>query len=137
MRFDCDCLINMISPQMYRQQLLEFDQRFPESFDTFGIHTCNWTIDPYVEALAEVPGLAYLDMGPESVIDRVHQLFPDLCPSVFIHPQHFREMSKQEITREVTELGKRIGRGYILLSDLEVGTRDSQIRSAHEAAAKL
>ena len=134
---NCNCLVNMISPQTYRQQLLEFDLRFHESFDIFGIHTCNWTIDPYLDALAKAPGLAYLDMGPESDIDRVHQLFPHLCPAVFLHPQAFREMSEQEIILEITELGKRIGRGYILLSDLEIGTRDSQIRAAYEAAVKL
>jgi len=133
----CNCLVNMLSPRFYREQLLEFDQRFGESFDIYGIHTCNWTIDRYMDALAEVPGLAYLDMGPESDLDRVHKLFPDLCPAVFIHPKYLLEMSEGELTRQITELSQRIGRGYILLSDLEVGTRDSLVRAAYEAAARF
>jgi len=134
---NCDCLVNMISGTMYRQQLLEFDTRFYNSFDLYGIHTCNWTIDPYLDALGELPNLAYLDMGPGTDIDRVHKLFPGLSPSVFVHPQWLREVSEQGIARGITELGKRIGRGYILFSDLEIGTRDSQIRAAYEAAARL
>jgi hypothetical protein len=133
----CNCLLNMISPRMYREQLLEFDRRFSESFDLFGIHTCNWTVDPYLDVLAELPSLAYLDMGEESDLERVHRLWPDLAPSVFVHPQRLREMTEHEIACTVTELGERIGRGYILLSDLEVGTRDSQIRAAYESAARL
>jgi hypothetical protein len=134
---NCDCLVNMISGQMYNQQLLEFDRRFYDGFDLYGIHTCNWTIDPYLDSLAEMPRLAYLDMGPGTDLERVHKLFPDLCPSVFVHPQWLRETSEQAIKRRITELGKRIGRGYILFSDLEIGTRDSQIRAAYEAAARL
>jgi hypothetical protein len=134
---NCNCLVNMLSPRLYRQQLLEFDQRFRASFDLFGIHTCNWVVDPYLDALAEIPGLAYLDMGEGSDLERVHRLFPDLQPSVFVHPQRFVEMTEREIERHIEALGRRIGRGYILLSDLEAGTRDSQIRAAYEAAARL
>ena len=46
-------------------------------------------------------------------------------------------MTEQEIDRHINALGRRIGRGYILLSDLEAGTRDSQIRAAYEAAVRL
>jgi hypothetical protein len=134
---NCNCLVNMISPRLYRRQLLEFDQRFRRSFGLYGIHTCNWVVDPYLDALAEIPGLAYLDMGEGSNLERVHHLFPDLCPSVFVHPKRLFEMSEPEIERAIGELGRRIGRGYILLSDLEAGTRDSQIRAAYEAAARL
>ncbi len=134
---NCACMANMISGRMYRAQLLEFDRRFRESFDLFGVHTCNWKVDPYLDALSELPDLAYLDMGADSDLERVHRLFPDLCPSVFFHPERLRSLSEGEIRSEISELGKRIGRGYILLSDLEVGTTDGQIRAAYETAAKL
>jgi hypothetical protein len=134
---NCNCLVNMMSSRMYRQQLLEFDRRFLSSFELFGIHTCNWRIDPYLQALVDLPGLAYLDMGEQSDLDRVHDLFPNLRPAVFVHPKRFQAMSEQEIARHITELGRRIGQGHILLSDLEAGTRDSQIRTAYEAAVRL
>ncbi len=134
---NCNCMVNMISGEMYKKHLLEYDFRFNKSFDIFGVHICNWTIDPYLESLSKLSGLAYLDMGADSNIEKVHTLFPDLCPAVFFHPEKFRNFSVQQIKREIAELGKRIGRGYILLSDLEVGTTDDQIKAAYEEAAKL
>ena len=134
---NCNCLMNMMSGEMYRQQLFDYDRRFSESFDIFGIHTCNWSVDPYLDALAEIKDIDYLDMGPDTDLDKVHKLFPELRPSVFLHPEKFRSLSVSEIKREITELGKRIGRGYILLSDLETGTTDNQIRAAYDATARL
>jgi hypothetical protein len=133
----CDCLINMISSRMYREQLLEFEKKFTKSFDIYGIHTCNWTVDPYLDAIAEVDDLGYLDMGPESNLDLVHRLFPDLRPTVFFPPERFKSLEVGQIRMEISELGKRIHKGYILLSDLEAGTEDSQIRAAYEEAARL
>jgi len=133
----CDCLINMVSAKMYEEQLLDFDKRFNKNFDMFGIHTCNWTVDPYLDALAQIPNLAYLDMGEGSNLERVHELYPELAPSVFFHPEKVRNLTVREIKKEITELGKRIARGYILFSDLEAGTTDDQIRAAYEAASRL
>ncbi|MFH1614602.1 MAG: hypothetical protein ABIG61_05930 [Planctomycetota bacterium] len=134
---NCNCLVNMMSPEMYRKRLLKFDKCFNDSFDIFGIHTCNWTVDSYLDAIAEIEGLGYLDMGSESDLGKVHKLLPDLTPSVFFHPEKLRALSTKQIEKEITELGKRIGRGYILFSDLEVGTDDEQIKTAYEAVAKL
>ena len=133
----CNCMINMVSPRMYREQLREFDKRFHTSFDFFGIHTCNWTVDPYLEAIAEIGEIGYLDMGDETDLEKVHSLFPDLTPTVFFHPEKLRNLTPAQIKREIAELGRRIGRGYILLCDLEVGTTDSQIKAAYEAVSTL
>ncbi|MCK5343331.1 MAG: hypothetical protein KAR20_07995, partial [Candidatus Heimdallarchaeota archaeon] len=134
---NCNCLVNMMSPQMYEKYFLKFDRLFNQSFDYFGIHTCNWTVDPYLDMIAEVGKLEYLDMGTDSDLDKVHKLFPDLTPSVFFHPEKLRSLSLSQIESEITELGKKIGRGYILFSDLAVGTSDEQIAAAYGAASKF
>jgi hypothetical protein len=134
----CNCLMNMISGEMYRELLFEFDERLSRSFDLFGIHTCNWKVDPYLEVIAEIgTRLGYLDMGNESDVHMVHELFPEVRPSVFIHPEHIRRKSVEEIKREVTDTCKKLNRGYILLSDLEAGTDDRKIRAVYETAAKF
>jgi hypothetical protein len=132
-----DCMLNMISPEMYRQHLLKYDKQFHESFDMFGIHTCNYNVDPYLDAIAEIGDIAYLDMGADTDLEKVHRLFPDLTPSVFFHPEKLRNLTPSQVSKEVTELGKRIGRGYILFCDLEVGTTDEQIQAAYEAVSQL
>ncbi len=132
---NCNCMVNMLSPQMYEEQLLEFDKQFAQQFELFGIHTCNWTVDPYLDSIKQIKDLAYLDMGADSNLEKVHELFPRLYPAVFLHPEEFRSLSPGDITKEVTRIGKALGKGYVLLSDLEVGTSDDQIRAAYEAAA--
>jgi hypothetical protein len=133
-----NCLMNMISNEMYREQLYEFDERFNKSFELFGIHTCNWKVDPYLESIAEINcDINYLDMGFESDIDKVHELFPDLRPAVFIHPEQLRQNTVDRIRMEITELCKKLGSGFILLSDLEAGTDDSKIRMVYETASKF
>lgn len=134
---NCNCMVNMLSPKMYEEQLLEFDKRFARRFDLFGIHTCNWTVDPYLDAIKQIDNLAYLDMGSVSNLERVRELFPHLRPAVFVHPEEFKSLSPREIAREVTRIGKALGNGYLLLSDLEAGTSDEQVRAAYEAAACL
>ena len=134
---NCDCLINMISGEMYRDRLYRYEERFSESFDLFGIHTCNWTVDPYLDVLAVLSGrLKYLDMGADSDLDKVHRLFPDLKPAVFYHPEKLRQLTEGEICRDIAEMCRRIGRGFILVSDLEEGTEDSRIRAVYETAAR-
>jgi hypothetical protein len=133
----CNCMTNMVAPRMYKERLLEYDKRFHNSFDLFGIHTCNWNVGPYLEAIAEIGEIAYLDMGEETDLEKVHRLFPDLAPAVFFHPEKLRNLTPAQIKREITELGRKIERGYILFCDLEVGTTDRQIEAAYEAVSTL
>jgi hypothetical protein len=126
----------MISGKMYSEQLLEYERCFNESFDLYGIHTCNWTVDSYLDTLAEVEGLAYLDMGPESDLEKVHKLFPHLLPSVFYHPEQVRQLPGAELKKEIDGICKKIEKGYILLSDLEAGTPDDRIRAVYEVASR-
>ena len=132
---NADCLINMLSADTYKEHLLAFEHRFNESFDLYGVHTCNWTVDPYLDALAQIDGLAYLDMGSESDLDKVHKLFPDLQPAVFLDPEEVRRSELSELKRKTLQLCKRLSRGFILLSDLPAGTDDAKIRMIHEVAA--
>jgi hypothetical protein len=134
---NCDCLINMLSPKTYRERLLQYEHRFHESFDLFGIHTCNWTVDPYLDALAEIAKLDYLDMGPDSDLDKVHQLFPELRPSVFVKQDDVRHLPLADLKKKVAELCRRLGRGYLLLADLPAGTSDDSIRMIYEVAASF
>ena len=76
-------------------------------------------------------------MGEETDLEKVHQLFPDLAPTVFFHPEKLRNLTPARIKREITELGRKIERGYILFCDLEVGTTDRQIKAAYEAVSAL
>ena len=48
-----NCVMNMISPRAYRQFFFPYDKRCAESFERFGVHTCNWNVTPYVHELVK------------------------------------------------------------------------------------
>ena len=58
-----NCTVNMVSPKQYYDFLFPYDKRIAESFERFGVHTCNWNVTPYLEALRKLPKMGYLDMG--------------------------------------------------------------------------
>ena len=58
-----NCVVNMISPQMYRAFVFPYDRRIALRFERFGVHTCNWNVNPYVRAFQEFPNLGYLGHG--------------------------------------------------------------------------
>ena len=58
-----------------------------------------------------------------------------LAPAAYQHMVD--QLTPARVKREIAELGRRIGRGYILLCDLETGTTDGQIKAAYEAASAL
>jgi hypothetical protein len=58
-----NCVMNMISPDMYSEFVFPYDKKIAWNFERFGVHTCNWNITPYIDALSRLPKLGYLDMG--------------------------------------------------------------------------
>ncbi|MHC4432996.1 MAG: uroporphyrinogen decarboxylase family protein, partial [Planctomycetota bacterium] len=70
-----NCLVNMVSPQQYRELLLPFDRRIAEAFGCIGIHNCAWNADPYLDDYAGVPHVGYIDMGLDSDLVRARQMF--------------------------------------------------------------
>ena len=71
-----NCVMNMISPRAYRQFFFPYDRRCAESFERFGVHTCNWNVTPYVHELVKLPKVGYLDMGIMSDMRLVRAAFP-------------------------------------------------------------
>ncbi len=41
-----NCLVNLISPEQYRDFVLPFDMKISTAFDLTGIHNCAWNANP-------------------------------------------------------------------------------------------
>jgi hypothetical protein len=92
-----NCVMNMISPDSYAEFVRPFDARIAESFERFGVHTCNWDVTPYIEVLAGLPKLGYLDMGMMSDMRRVRETFPETYRAVLYSPVKLQESSLADI----------------------------------------
>jgi hypothetical protein len=81
-----NCTVSMISPAQYEEFLLPIDRRFSTEYSRFGIHTCNWVADPYLEPMSRIDRMGYFDAGIHSDLERIRTLFPNTRRAVLYFP---------------------------------------------------
>jgi hypothetical protein len=122
-----NCLVNMISPEQYRELLFPMDVRLAREFGCIGIHNCSWNADPYIDAYAEVPHLGYIDMGLESNLVRARELIADARRALIYRPTDLVNKSAQEIRADLERLAREYGPCDVVVGDIEAGTPDERI----------
>jgi hypothetical protein len=132
-----NCVVNMISPGLYREQLLTFDCRIRSRFPLFGIHNCAWKVDPYLDAYREIPRLAYLDMGLDSDLLRVRKLFPEARRNVLITSMYLSHRSEQEIREDFERIARDLGPCDVGLPDIEWDVPDDRVRFVMDLCDEL
>jgi hypothetical protein len=132
-----NCVMNMISPQSYAEFIRPLDTRIAQSFERFGVHTCNWDVTPYIEVLAELPKLGYLDMGMMSDMRRVRETFPDTYRAVLYSPVKLQEASLEEIRRDMEKIYKDLGPCDLVMADIQATTPDERVRGLLDICADI
>jgi hypothetical protein len=127
-----NCLVNMISPVQYRDLLLPLDRQIAADFGCLGIHNCAWTADPYLEHYAEVPHLAYIDMGIDSDLPRARALFPHARRAIMYTPMDLANKSLTAIRSDVERIARDYAPCDLVLADIEAGTPDERVRGLLE-----
>jgi hypothetical protein len=132
-----NCLVNLVSPQVYRELLLPWDHRLAGAFGPIGVHNCAWDATPYLEAYAELPDVAYIDMGAETDLVRARELFPDARRAVMIPPTEVAAWSADDRRAELARIADELGPCDVVLADIDAGTPDERIRTAVDICADL
>jgi hypothetical protein len=122
-----NCLVNLVSPELYRDLLLPYDVRIAEAFGCIGIHNCAWTVDLYAEAYSNVPRVAYIDMGMESDFAQARGLFPEARRAVMYRPTELAAKSLSEIERDLERMATELGPCDLVVADIESGTPDERV----------
>jgi len=122
-----NCLVNMVDPQLYREFLLPFDKRIAQSFEVIGIHNCAWSASPYLDHYKEVPGVAYIDMGIDSDLEKARALFPEPRRAIMYTPMDIANKSHREFQSDLEQIAKDYGPCDIVAADIESGTPDSKV----------
>ena len=136
--FSCsNCMINMISPEMYERFILPFDIKFSKEFPRFGIHTCNWDATPYLEKIRKIENLGYIDMGMASDMNEARKLFPDTRRTVLYSPVKIADYSLEEIERDLKKIYEEIGPCDIALCDIESNVPDEKVKNIIFIAEKI
>jgi len=123
-----NCLVNMISPDQYYDLLLPFDRRIAEAFGCIGVHNCAWRADPYVDAYAEIPFLAYVDMGIDSDLSRARELFPHARRAIMYTPMDLANKATKQIEADFRKIDREYAPCDVVIGDIEAGTPDERIR---------
>ena len=124
-----NCVMNMISPRAYRQFIFPCDKRIAESFERFGVHTCNWNVTPYLQVLNELPKIGYLDMGIVSDMRQARALFPDTRRAVMYSPVKLQGASIAEIREDMQKIHDELAPCDIVMADIQATTTDSRVNA--------
>jgi hypothetical protein len=132
-----NCLVNLVSPDLYETLLLPYDQRLSAAFGTLGVHNCAWTADPYLEAYARIPKVSYIDMGLESDLERARDLFPKSRRAIMYRPTELAAKPMREIEAELERICRDFGPCDIVAADIESGTPDARVQEFIVCCARL
>lgn len=132
-----NCVVNMISPQMYREFVFPHDRRIALSFERFGVHTCNWNITPYIEILKDLPNLGYLDMGVMSDMAKVKEMFPETRRAVMYSPITLQDASLEILSRDMEKVYFELSPCDIVMADIQASTSDKRVNALLEICGNL
>jgi len=122
-----NCVVNMVSPTLYREGLLPFDAWIRDEFPVFGIHNCAWRVDPYLEPYREIPELGYVDMGLESDLEKARRLFPEARRNVLLTSMYLASRSDEELRADLENVARDLAPCDVGLPDIEVDVPDDRI----------
>jgi hypothetical protein len=122
-----NCVVNMISPESYREFVFPYDKRIAESFERFGVHTCNWNVTPYLEELRKLPRVGYLDMGMMSDMEKAKTLFPKARRAVLYSPVKLQEAPIEEIQKDMGTIYEELSPCDLVMADVQATTPDSRV----------
>lgn len=123
-----NCVMSMISSQMYEEFILPLDQSLSKGFDRFGVHTCNWVADPYLDSLRKIDKMGYLDTGLHSDLPRMREMFPDARRAVLFMPTEIESLPMHELESTVQKVAEEYAPCDLVLADIENTTEDQRIR---------
>lgn len=122
-----NCLVNMISPDHYREFLLPFDKRIAERFGCIGVHNCAWNADPYIEDYVTIPFLAYIDLGLKSNLSRARETIPNARRALMYTPMDLAGKPLDDIRADLETIARDYGPCDIVFADIELGTPDNRV----------
>jgi len=132
-----NCLVNMISPEQYRDILAPFDCRIAETFGRIGIHNCAWNADPYIDEYASVPNLGYIDMGLDSDLVKAKQTFPNARRALVYKPMDLTDKSLETIQKDLEKIAHEYAPCDVVIGDIDTGTPDERVLAFLELCGQI
>lgn len=132
-----NCLVNLLSPEMYEEFVLPYDRRIAAAFSMIGVHNCAWNADPYVPHYATLPAVAYIDMGLESDLVQARAAFPNARRALMYTPMDVKEKTLAQLTHDFERIAREYGPCDLVFADIDRGVPDQRIHELIDLCEKI
>ncbi len=133
-----NCSLQMISPNMYRERLLEYDTWLGRQLPPLGFHHCGTNAHLFAPAYAEA-GAVYLDVGWESDIAACRAALPDAWLSLRLNPVRMLTATAEQAAADTEKVlaahGAPWERVAVCCINMDYGTPDEAIRAIYQTVA--
>jgi hypothetical protein len=104
-----ECTHTMISERDYENLLLDFDVKWSQRYDAFGVHYCGPDPHRYAASYSRIPGLQFVDVGAGGDIAAMRRHLPKTFLNLRLDPVTLRQERPDQIHRRVLEMAKASG----------------------------
>jgi hypothetical protein len=125
-----NCTVNIVGPEIYSSHLLKYDQKISGHFPIIGVHNCAWTVTPYLDLYAQIPNVAYIDMGIDSDLSKARNLFPQARRNCLYKSVDLKNKSKDEIRKDFEFIFHNLAPCDVGMPDIEYDVPDEKIMYA-------
>lgn len=132
-----NCVVSMISPRMYENFILPHDEHLSRQFARFGVHTCNWNVTPYMNALSKIERMGYLDMSADSDLARARELFPSARLAIFFTPGDIERKPFEQLADEFRVVARAAHPCDIVFADMTPGTDPVKLQKLLDLADQI
>jgi hypothetical protein len=122
-----NCTVNMFGREIYEKFILPYDQKLHSNFASFGVHNCAWTINPYIDLYSKIGQLGYIDMGLDSDLKQIRNVFPNTRRAVMYSPSDLLNNSIEKIRMDISRIYEELSPCDIVIADIEAGTPDQRV----------
>ena len=132
-----NCVVNMISPETYEKFILPCDIKLSKAFKNFGIHSCNWIIDPYTNLFNKIENLDYIDFGFSSDLIKTKKGFPNSTREVFYNPAYLVSKTEEQVRKDIEKIYSELAPCELCLPDIDDFVPDEKIIRFVEMAKEI
>jgi len=134
-----NCSLQMISPRMYEQQLLEFDTWLGQQLPPLGFHHCGTNAHLFAPLYARA-GAVYLDVGWGSDIAACRAALPEAWLGLRLNPVKMLTATPDEAAADVEMVLQAHGEPWprvgVCCINMDYGTPDEAVRAMFETVAR-
>ena len=129
------CIASLISPDVYRKWEIPWLRRQIERHPQALIHSCGRS-SHVLDALAELPGIAFMEVGAGTDIARTRALFPEATINYVIDTPKFRNHTPAQVDGEIRQVIRENDGGPLtVIWPAETGTPIETIEAIYAAVS--